>query len=220
MVRAVVQAGTVRVRWVTGDEAFGREPTFLDGVAALPRWYVAEMPHDTRRWRRRPPTAVPTWSGRGRRPRQVRLLPGEPTPHRGDHRAAALPPETWHPDLIQAGSQGPLGAACAFQRGVAVRAGWPGPDVWIVLRRAVGEQPERKVSLSKAPAHTPGAALVRVAGRRWPIATAFEESQGGLGLDHNEVRSWLGWHHQMTVCLLAHHGLVRARRRGNKGPQR
>ena len=94
-----------------------------------------------------------------------------------------------------------------------VRAGLPGPDVWLILRRGVGENPERKVSLSNAPAHTPVAALVRVAGMRWPIETAFEESKGGLGLDHYEVRSWLGWHHHMTLCLLAHHFLVRARQR-------
>jgi SRSO17 transposase len=220
MWRAVVQVGTVRFGWVTCDEALGREPTFLDGVAALQRWYFAEMPHDTRLWRRRPPTAVPTWSGRGRRPRKVRLLPGEPTPPRVDQLAAALPPEAWHRYLIKAGRKGPLGAEFAFQRGVAVRAGLPGPDVWIVFRRAVGEQPERKVYLSNAPAHTPVAALVRVAGMRWPIETAFEESKGGLGLDHYEVRRWLGWHQHMTLCLLAHHFLVRARLRVTKGLQR
>jgi SRSO17 transposase len=59
MLRVIVQAGTVRFRWVTCDEAFGCEPTFLDGVAALQRWYCAEMPHDTRLWLRRPTTAVP-----------------------------------------------------------------------------------------------------------------------------------------------------------------
>jgi SRSO17 transposase len=220
MLRAVVQAGTVRFRWVTCDEAFGREPAFLDGVAALERWYVAEMPHDTRLWLQRPMTAVPVWSGRGRRPRKVRLVPGEPAPQRVAQLAAALPPEAWHPYLIKEGSKGPLVAEFAFQRGVAVRAGLPGPEVWIVFRRAVGEQPELQVYLSNAPAHTPVAALVRVAGMRWPIETVFEESKGGLGLDHYEVRSWLGWHHHMTLCLLAHHFLVRARLRLKKGRQR
>jgi SRSO17 transposase len=108
-------------------------------------------------------------------------------------------------------------AAFAFQRGMAVRAGLPGPDVWLVCRRGWGENLEPKVDLSHAPAHTPVTALVRVAGMRWPIATAFEESQGGLGWDHDDVRSWLGWHHQMTLCLLAHHCLVRARQRVPRG---
>jgi len=155
MLRTVVQAGTVRFRWVTCDEAFGREPAFLDSVAALQRWYGAEMPHDTRLWWRRPTTAVPVWSDRGRRPRKARLVPGEPAPQRVDQLAAALPPEAWHASLIKEGSKGTLVAEFAFQRGVAVRAGLPAPAVWIVFRRGVGEQPELQVYLSNAPAHTP-----------------------------------------------------------------
>jgi SRSO17 transposase len=220
MLQAIVAAGSLGFRWVTCDEAFGREPAFLDGVAALPRWYVAEVSHDTRVWQTRPATAVPPWSGRGRRPRKARLVPEEPAPQRVDQLAAAVPPDGWHPCLIKEGSKGPLVAAFAFQRGVAVRTGLPGPDVWIIFRRAVGDNPELKVYLSNAPVHTPIAALVRVAGMRWPIETAFEESKGGLGLDHYEVRSWLGWHHHMTLCLLAHHFLVRARHRVKKGHRR
>lgn len=66
----------------------------------------------------------------------------------------------------------------------------------------------------------PVTALVRVAGMRWPIETAFEESKGGLGLDHYESRSWLGWHHHMTLCLLAHHFLVCTRLLLKRGRQR
>jgi SRSO17 transposase len=220
MLQAVVAEGHPRFCWVTCDEAFGRDRECLDGVAALRRWYVAEVPHDTRVWQTRPVTAVPAWAGRGRRPRRARVLPSEPTPQRVDQRAAVVPPDGWHPCLIKEGSKGPLVAEFAFHRGGAVRTGLPGPDVWIVFRRALGTNPERKVYRSNAPAHTPIAVLVRVAGMRWPIETAFEESKGGLGLDHYEVRSWLGWHHHMTLCLLAHHFLVRARIRVKKGRQR
>jgi SRSO17 transposase len=212
--------GPLRCRWVTCDEAFGREPDFLDGVAALQRWYFAEVSHDTRVWLIRPATAVPAASSRGRRPRKTRVVPGELAPQRVDQLAAPLPITAWQPYLIKEGSKGPLVAEFAFCRGVAVRAGLPGPDVWIVFRRALGENPELKVYLSNAPAHTPVAALVRVAGMRWPIETALEESKGGLGMDHYEVRSWLGWHHHITLCLLAHHFLVRARQQVKKGRQR
>jgi SRSO17 transposase len=217
MVQAIVTEGGLRFRWLTCDEAFGRDGAFLDGIAALGRGYVAEVPHDTQVWLTHPATAVPTWTGRGRRPRKARLVPGEPAPQRVDQLAAAVPLDEWHPSLIKEGSNGPLLAEFAFHRGVAVRAGLPGPDVWLVFRRGLGENPELKVSLSNAPAHTPVTALVRVAGMRWPIETAFEESKGGLGLDHYEVRSWLGWHHHLTLCLLAHHFLVRARQRVKRG---
>ena len=220
MLRAVVAAGTLRFRWVTCDEAFSRATAFLDAVAAQQRWYYAEVPHDTQVWQTRPATAVPPWSGRGRRPHQARVVPGAPAPQRVDQLATVVPTDGWQTYLIKEGSKGPLVAEFACHRGVAVRAGLPGPDVWIVFRRALGESPALKIYLSNAPAHTPLAALVRVAGMRWPIETAFEESKGGLGLDHYEVRSWLGWHHHMTLCLLAHHFLVRARLRVKKGRRR
>jgi SRSO17 transposase len=104
-------------------------------------------------------------------------------------------------------------AEFAFLRGVAVRDKLPGPDVWIVFRRSLGEERELKVYLSNAPAETPVGDLVRVVGLRWPIETAIQEGKDGLGMDHYEVRTWLGWHHHMTECLLAHHFLVRCQQR-------
>ena len=130
-----------------------------------------------------------------------------------------MPPDAWHPCLIKEGRKGPWGAAVAFQRGGAIRQGLPGPDVWIIVRRTLGESPARKVSLRNAPAHTAVQTLARVAGMRGPIETAFEESTGGVGLDHDEGRSWLGWHQHMPRCLLAHHFLVRARQRVKQGRQ-
>jgi SRSO17 transposase len=220
MLQALGADGCLRFRWVTCAEAFGRDGAFLDGVAALQRWYGAEVPHNTQGWLSRPATVVPAWAGRGRRPRKARLVPGALAPQRVAQRAAAVPPDQWQPFLIKAGRKGPWVAEGACQRGVAVRAGLPGPAVWLIVRRTLGETPERKVSLSNAPGHTPVRVLVRVAGMRWPIETACEESKGGWGLDHYEVRSWLGWHHHMTLCLLAHHCLVRAWIRGTKGRRR
>jgi SRSO17 transposase len=215
--QAVVAHGALRFQWVTCDETYGRNPDFLDGVAGLGRWYFAEVPHNTRLWKTRPQTAVPEWSGRGRRPTKERLLPGEPQPERVDAIAAGLGPEEWQPYQIKEGSKGPMVAQFAFVHSVAVRDGLPGPDVWLVFRRGLSKDPELKVYLCNAPFDTPRTALVRMAGLRWPVETAIEEAKGGLGLDHYEVRSWLGWHHHMTECLLAHHFLVRCQKRLKKG---
>ena len=51
---------------------------------------------------------------------------------------------------------------------------------------------------------------------RWPIETIFEEAKGEVGLDHYEMRSWLGWHHHMLLVALAHHFLMRLRSRFQK----
>jgi SRSO17 transposase len=219
MLQAVVAHGGLRFRWVTCDELYGRSTDFLDGVAELDRWYFAEVPRNTRVWETRPETGVPEWSSRGQRPTKERLLPGEPASRRVDEIAAALEPEDWRPYKIKEGSKGPMIAEFAFLRGVAVRDGLPGPDVWIVFRRSLGNEPELKVYISNAPSDTPTREFVRMAGLRWPVETAIQESKDGLGLDHYEVRSWLGWHHHMTECLLAHHFLVRCQTRLKKGLQ-
>ena len=217
MLQAIAAHGCLRFQWVTCDELYGRSPSFLDGVAALERWYLAEVPCDTRVWKTRPKTAVPEWSGRGPHPTKEQLFPGEPDPKRVDEIAASLKPEDWQPYLIKEGSKGPMVAEFAFLRGVAVRDKLPGPDVWVVFRRSLGEKPELKVYVSNAPVDMPITELVRVAGLRWPVETAIEEGKDGLGMDHYEVRSWLGWHHHMTECLLAHHFLVRCQKRLKRG---
>lgn len=220
MLQEMAAQGGLRFRWVTCDEAYGENPAFLDGVAALGRHYFAEIAHNTRVWLSRPQTAVPAWSGRGRRPTRERLAPGEPPAQRVDELAETLRPEEWPAYTIKEGSKGPLVAQFAFLRGLAVREGLPGPDVWVVFRRSLGEKPQLKVYLSNAPVDTPRRELVRMAGLRWPIETAIEEGKGSLGMDHYEVRSWLGWHHHLTECILAHHFLVRIQKRLKRGPLR
>jgi SRSO17 transposase len=87
--------------------------------------------------------------------------------------------------------------------------------VWVVLRRnpLTGEL---KTYLSNAPAKVPLATLVRQSGMRWPIETCFEEGTQALGMGEYEVRSWRGWHHHMTLVILAHFFLVRMRLRLKK----
>ena len=96
MLTVVVKSQVLRCRWVVADEAFGDNPGFLDGVAGLGLWYVAEVPHHTRVWQRRPATRIPSWRGRGRRPQRERLVTGAPEARTVLGVAAALPAERGH----------------------------------------------------------------------------------------------------------------------------
>jgi len=217
MIEAVHQARLLRARWVTCDEAFGRDTGLLDHIDGLGLWYFAAVPHDTQVWRQCPATAVPAWSGQGRKPTRTRVLAGEAAPEEVEQLAAALPADRWGRRTIKEGSKGPLVARFAALRVLAVREALPGPEVWLVLRRnpLTGEL---KTYLSNAPSYTPLATLVRLSGMRWPIETCFEDSKQYLGMSAYEVRSWRGWHHHMTLCILAHFFLVRARIRLKKSP--
>jgi SRSO17 transposase len=210
MIQAVHRAGTVRCRWVTCDEAFGRDTAFLDQVAGSGLWYFAEVPHDTQVWRQRPATVVPAWSGQGRKPTRTRVVQGAPAAHTVVAVAASLPAGPWSRQTIKEGSKGPMVADFTALRVIAVREGLPGPEVWLVLRRNALTG-ELKTYLSNAPAAIALLTLVRLSGMRWPIETCFEDGKQYLGMGDYEVRSWRGWHHHMTLCLLAHFFLVRLR---------
>lgn len=45
--------------------------------------------------------------------------------------------------------------------------------------------------------------LVKVEGHRWAIEDSFETAKNELGLDHNETRSWHGWHRHVSLVMLA-----------------
>lgn len=208
MVQGLHQSGALPFRWLTCDEAFGRDTAFLDQVGQMV-YYFAEVDKDTRLWLTRPQTAVPQpKSNRGRQPTRLKLAEGAPAAQAVTQIAADLPPSAWSRQTIKEGSKGPIVAAFACLRGVAVRHGLPGPAVWLVLRRDLSDG-QLKFFLSNAPLETPRATLVWLNGMRWPVETCFEHGKQEIGLGDYQVRSWTGWHHHMTLCILAHFFLVR-----------
>lgn len=207
MVKAVHAAGVLRFRWLTCDEAFGRDTAFLDEVGKYV-YYFAEVPHDTRVWKQRPDTVVPKWSGQGRKPTLARLKEGEPSSETVAAIADSIPVSAWSRHTIKEGAKGPIVADFACLRVVGVRNNLPGPDVWLVFRRNINTS-ELKCFLSNAPSDTTITTFVWLSGMRWPIETCFEEGKQEVGLGDYQVRSWTGWHHHMTLCILAHFFLVR-----------
>jgi SRSO17 transposase len=211
LLQDAVRRGSLPFRWVAVDALYGDTPAFLDGVAALRKWYYAEVACATRVWLTAPMVEVPAWSGRGRKPTRLRLAPGQPGAQRVDAVMDRLPLQVWTRHVIKEGSKGPIICDFAALRVTVVRDGLPGPTVWLVIRRNVDDPAEVKFYLSNAPATTPLRTLVRMSGVRWMIECSFAESKGEVGLDHYETRSWAGWHHHMVLALLAHHFLVRLR---------
>ena len=54
-----------------------------------------------------------------------------------------------------------------------------------------------------------------VEGRRWAIEDSFETAKNELGLDHNETRSWHGWHRHVSLVMLAFAMLAAIRLKAN-----
>src|ERR1017187_7279410 len=60
--------------------------------------------------------------------------------------------------------------------------------------------------------------LVMIEGHRWAIEDSFETAKNELGLDHNETRSWHGWHRHVSLVILAFAMMAAIRHQANPPP--
>ncbi len=66
------------------------------------------------------------------------------------------------------------------------------------------------------PAGTSIKTLVGIEGHRWAIEDSFETAKNEFGLDHNETRSWHGWHRHVSFVMLAFAMMAAIRHRANR----
>ncbi len=202
MLQQARTAGHLAGHWVTADEAYGKVPTLRDDLDSAGWLYVLEVPCRQPVFTQAAKTEVPAWSGRGPHPTKPRLVDGEPGPQAVEVVAASLTTEDWQLLTVAEGAQGPRTYLFAARRVWESREGLPGRACWLVLRRNPdGSEP--KYYLSNAPADTPLLTLAQVGAKRWPIETEFQMEKNETGLDEYEVRSWRGWHHHITLAMLA-----------------
>jgi SRSO17 transposase len=198
LLRQARARGHLQARWVTADEAYGGVPEFRDGLDADGWWYVLGVPSATAVFPR-PAHAAPARPAESGR---IRTRTDLTAPRTVATLAETLPPERWHTLAVADGAQGPRLYQFAGQRAREHRAGAPGREAWVLFRRNP-DGGELKAYLSNAPAGVPLVVLGRVGARRWAIETGFQAEKGQVGLDEYEVRGWAGWHHHVTLALLA-----------------
>jgi SRSO17 transposase len=151
--------------------------------------------------------------------------------------AQELPPSAWARLSAGEGSKGPrlydwtyleladleladlelADLEAADERGDEGGDGNPGPGLWtrgLLVRRSLLDG-ELAYFTTWCPAGTGIETLIRVEGCRWAIEDAFETAKNELGLDHNETRSWHGWHRHVSLVMLAFAMLAVIRQRAN-----
>src|SRR5512147_1140130 len=180
--------------WITGDDEFGRPADFRAALRLRAERYVLDVPCNTTvrdLERRRPPRKK---AGVGRK-REVPFV-------RADRWAASQPASRWERVRVRGGEKGPRVVDAMTARVQAKQDGRIGPEERLVVIRPVGES-RIDYALTNAGPGVPLAELVRVQRQRHRIEQVFEAGNGEAGLDHYEVRSWVGWHHHMTLSLVA-----------------
>jgi len=211
----------VRHGWVTFDEADGKDPGFLSGLEELEERYIGEVPKNFRGWLRRPEVEEPKRTRAGKLRGRPRVRAGEPPPQTVEEIAAGLPSSVWKRLQFREGTKGPQMAHFAAVRMVAERDDLPGPELWLMVERSCDQAPYIKYYVSNAAPDCPLLTLAQAGHNRWPTEDCFLRGKQEVGLDDYEVRGWRGWHHHMTLVMLALWFLVLQKRRlGEKNRDR
>jgi SRSO17 transposase len=183
--------------WIVGDDEFGRPSEFRDRLADRSERYLLEVPSNT--LVRRPAH----WPGRRQKWRQVHI------------RQETLPVERWTRLRLRDGEKGPLEVRAFCTPVETKRDGKPHrQEMLLVMQTLSGNR--TWYFLANADAPRDPAHLVAVAAHRHRIEQVFEAAKGEVGLAHYEVRSWIGWHHHVTLSMLALAFLTLERRRLGK----
>jgi SRSO17 transposase len=183
--------------WVLGDDELGRPSEFRQALRDRQERYILDVPSNTRVRDLEAPQPRRRTQGRGRQ-RKVPFLQVQLW-------AARQPPSAWRKVTLRPGSKGPLEVE-AMMRLVQTYAkpNRVGAKERLLVVRSMAEgQPRIDYSLCHAGPEVSLEELVGARGGRHWIEQTLEEGKGEVGLADYEVRSWVGWHHHMTLSLLS-----------------
>jgi SRSO17 transposase len=175
--------------WVAGDDEFGRASAFRAQLRFRGRRYVLDVPCNT----------------------LIRDLSEAPAPgqrwppwRRVDEWAKAQPSARWRKMGTGDGAKGPK-VVRALEAWVQAKDedGRPGARERLVVLRTLDREPQVWYSLSNAKSEVALGDVVVAHGRRHGIEEMLQAGKGEVGLGHYEVRSWVGWHHHVTLSFLA-----------------
>jgi len=183
--------------WIVGDDEFGRPSKFRDRLADRGERYLLEVPSNTSV--RKPPSwpgSKVKWCSVGRR-------------------QARHPVDKWERITVRDGDKGPIEVDAFCTRVETRRRGGPVREETLLVMRTINRTQTWYFLAPKGTA-LDTAMLVRVASHRHHVEQVFGMAKGEVGLDHYEVRSWVGWHHHMTLSMMALWFLVLERGRLEK----
>jgi SRSO17 transposase len=178
---ARVQQAHVPIAWVVADTVYGGNLDLRSWCEQQQYRYVLAVPCDE-------PVGVVTADGRSRR-----VLVSEVE-------ALRLSEQDWQRLSMSEGTKGPRLFDWAA---VPILHQWQDDGRhWLLVRRCLSVEQQKAYYLVSAPQGTTLPQMVQAIGGRWHIEEDFENGKD-LGLDHYEVRSYLGWYRHVTLVMLA-----------------
>lgn len=179
-------------RWVVGDENYGRPTELRDLFHQEGERYLLEVHCDAK----------------------VRLARGGEWT-RADAWVSSLRRGDWERFTVSDGEKGPIEVRAVKARVYTPRPRGKAerPEILVVVRN---DRDNRTWTYLASDTRTKLKELVRVGSCRHGIEQALCLGKGEAGLDEYEMRSWIGWHHHMTLSMLSMWFLVSDQRRIKK----
>ena len=200
MIERAIAAG-VPFAWVAADSVYGVGPIEM-ALRRAGRGYVlgVNSNHQFNSWQGKPPIAGTA-----------------------EQIAEAIDPQLWQRLSAGDGTKGARlhdWAYCELADLDAADDNTKHRGVWtrgLLIRRNIADGDLAFFS-TWCPAGTGIQTLVTVEGHRWAIEDSFETAKNELGLDHNETRSWHGWHRHVSLVMLAFAMMASIRHHANDTP--
>lgn len=190
--------------WIGMDSLYGRDSVLRNKIDAQGSIYIADIPNNLGVWLEPPKTGVPPRKKgvRGRNPTREKVIDGKKSTKVRDIKDQ-LNGAKWHHVFIRDTERRELWTDMVCLRVFpSENNGLPGDECWLIIRKDPKSK-EIKYQLSNAPPDTSINRLAQMSGSRYWIERTFEDGKGIAGLADYQVRSWTGWHHHMTITLLA-----------------
>jgi SRSO17 transposase len=192
-------------KYVLADSIYGVSPEFIETVDDFPGiTYLVSVPKKTRCWLKRPMTISKQYRWGGKIRTKTVLADTGSKPMAVCELAKNINDYFWYRRQVSEGTKGPTFYEFTRRQVILSASGLPEKTVWLLIRRTIGDDPQYSYFISNASTSTRLKTLVWLSGLRWAIEQCFEESKTELGMDHYEVRKFMGWHHHILTCILAH----------------
>lgn len=205
ILRAICQEAMLAFKYIVADCLYGNSPEFIDAAEQCGgKIYFVSIPSDTRCWVQGPGIHPTRHTPKGETRAKRRVRPREKTPLTVTVVAKSIHDCFWYRRQVSEGTKGPIEYEFTKRQVMLSKDNRPYKAVWLVMKRTIGAKPVYYYYISNAPVSTRLRIFVWLSGLRWAIEQCFEETKMELGMDHYEIRKYLGWHHHMLTCMLAH----------------
>jgi SRSO17 transposase len=192
------------------DSKYGEMRPFLAHLDSIGEEFIAQIPYNNTFWPANVPTSNNDDGKRSRRPRKylrvtsrkTKLLSAE-----GWYQKLKTEKKYWRGIILPDQRRKKVLVAAVRVRERVRRERYKlGPERWLLIERHSDET--ITYYLSSFPADFSIRRIIHLAHNRYKVEQGYQYLKEELGMDQYEGRTWIGFHHHVTLCFMAYNFLV------------